>query len=207
MHSELDILARKVGEAHAEELLKLLRQEGALLTITRGRVTKHGDYRPPQPGQRHRLSLNGDMGPNQFLLTFLHEFAHLQAFKQYGHQIQPHGVEWKRIFSELLTIWIRKKAFPEKVILHILRYAQNPRASTLSDGKLFEALQQADGDADNGIVYLKDIPLLSYFFLNGSYYHKGEKRRTRYVCREVSSSRVYLVHALAEVKLIIRKLE
>jgi hypothetical protein len=206
MPRDIEILAQKISEAFARELLEMLRSENALLTITRGRVSKHGDYRIPRPNERHRLSINGDLGSNQFLLTFLHEFAHLKTFKQYGNNIQGHGIEWKTIFSQILVEWVHKGAFSESVALEVLRYAQNPKASTMSDSRLLEAIQRADGQVDKRKEYLRDLAQGTYFFLNGSYFLKGAKRRTRYVCREISQNKEYLVHELAEVIKITEKL-
>jgi hypothetical protein len=199
MSKDLNILARKVGEKAAAEILHILKVEKAILTITRDRVSRHGDYRLPRPGEPHRMSLNGNLGANQFLLTFLHEYAHLLAFKEFGKEIKPHGTEWKRTFSNLLYKWVQKGAFVEPVAIELLRHAQNPTASTLSDGALYEAVKLADQSESRSTSFLKDLKEGAYFYLKGNYFLKGAKRRTRYVCKEVATRRDFLVHEMAEV--------
>ena len=55
------------------------------LKITRPRKSKLGDFRPPKPGKRSSITMNEDLGPYQFLTTFVHELAHLIIWEKYGH--------------------------------------------------------------------------------------------------------------------------
>ena len=70
--------------------------------IVNPRNTKLGDYRPAHNGLPHRITVNGNLNPYSFLITTIHEFAHLQAHVKYGRNIQPHGDEWKKTYRDLL---------------------------------------------------------------------------------------------------------
>ena len=59
--------------------------------IAKKRKTKLGDYRQPYRGSSHRISVNGDLNPYSFLITTLHEIAHLLTFVRFGNRVQPHG--------------------------------------------------------------------------------------------------------------------
>src|SRR5258706_7581172 len=72
------------------------------LTITRQRQSVLGDYRNAVHGKNHRITINGNLNKYAFLITLLHELAHLLAFEQYGNRIYAHGKEWKSIYSRLL---------------------------------------------------------------------------------------------------------
>ena len=55
--------------------------------------------------------MNGDLNPYSFLITTLHEFAHLHTFQQHGNRVNPHGDEWKTNFRKLLIDMIKKIFF------------------------------------------------------------------------------------------------
>jgi hypothetical protein len=57
-------------------------------------------------------------------------------------------------------------------------------------------------DTQKDTFLLEDLTEKSVFKLNKKFYSKGKLRRTRYLCKELSSGKPYLVHALAEVNKI-----
>ena len=57
------------------------------LKITCPRKSKLGDFRPPKPGKRSSITMNEDLGPYQFLTTFVHELAHLITWEK----LRPQG--------------------------------------------------------------------------------------------------------------------
>ena len=83
------------------------------LKITRPRKSKLGDFRPPKPGKRSSITMNEDLGPYQFLTTFVHELAHLITWEKYGHRAAPHGKEWKQCFGALLISLAEVHPWPE----------------------------------------------------------------------------------------------
>ena len=85
------------------------------LTITRQRKTVLGDYRHQTHVSNHRISVNGNLNPFAFLITLLHEIAHLLAFEQYGKKISAHGREWKNIYTNLLKQFLEHKVFPTDI--------------------------------------------------------------------------------------------
>src|SRR4051812_38681850 len=82
------------------------------LRITRSRLSKYGDYRAPSGGKGHRISLNYNLNPYMFLVTFVHEMAHLTTFNRFKRKADPHGKEWKSEFKVLLEPFLRSGAFP-----------------------------------------------------------------------------------------------
>ena len=57
------------------------------LTVTRQRQTVLGDYRHAHDGKTHRISINGNLNKYSFLITLLHELAHLFTYERYGHRV------------------------------------------------------------------------------------------------------------------------
>ena len=79
------------------------------LTVTRQRQTVLGDYRNAVNGKNHRISVNGNLNKYSFLITLLHELAHLLAFEKYGNRILAHGKEWKSVYSNILKDFVDQK--------------------------------------------------------------------------------------------------
>ncbi len=167
------------------------------LRISRPRRTKLGDYRFDSSNQQHYISVNADLNPFAFLLTYIHEVAHLVTFQKYGRKAAPHGKHWKAVFSHLLEPVTRRQMVPPDVLRALDNYMKNPKASTCSDPNLLRALGNHDKEPK---IYLSDIPTGELFHFHDRVYRKGNLRRTRYVCDEVKSGRQYLIPKNAEIR-------
>lgn len=166
--------------------------------ISRNRNTKFGDFRPPQKGHHHRISVNYDLNPYAFLVTSVHEFAHLLTWDQHKGRVKPHGQEWKNNFKRMMGPFFEKGVFPPDLHHVILRYLENPAASSCSDMDLFRALKKYD--KASGAATVESLPLNTLFMLkDGRTFRKENLRRKRYTCLEVDTGRIYLFSPLAEV--------
>ena len=142
------------------------------------------------------------MNKYRFLITLIHEIAHLVAFEKYGRRIKPHGLEWKRTFQYLMLPLIRPEIFPSKLLPLLASHFRNPKASSSTDARLSLALQQFD-EQQLEKTYVFQLPVGSIFRIyNGKLYKKGNKRIKRYECVEVKTGKVYLFQPNAEVELI-----
>lgn len=167
--------------------------------VSRGRNTKFGDYRAPYQGENHRISVNYNLNPYAFLVTTVHEFAHLQTWNDHKGKVRPHGLEWKANFKKMMNPFFEKDVFPEDLKLAIYTYLLNPAASSCSDLNLFRALKKYDTGATHGIA-IETLAMKSVFQLkDGRVFKKDELVRKRFKCTELSSKRVYLFNPLAEV--------
>lgn len=167
--------------------------------ITRSRSSKLGDYRSPYRNQPHQITINHDLNPYSFLITTVHEFAHLRTWEIHKNKVKPHGQEWKSHFKGLMEAFIRLDIFPYDIRLALIKYMDNPAASSCTDLNLYKTLKKYDNQ-DRGIITVDTLEEQSYFRLpNGRVFQKQEKLRKRYKCLEVSSKRIYLFHPIAEV--------
>ena len=170
--------------------------------ISRNRNSKFGDYRSPFGGKGHRISVNYDLNAYAFLVTTVHEFAHLHTWNEHKQKAKPHGTEWKNNFKKMMQPFFEKEIFPPDVKHAIVRYLDNPAASSCSDLNLYRSLRQYDTPKISAITVEK-LPLKALFKLkNGRIFCKDEKLRKRYKCVEVSTKRIYLFSPVAEVELI-----
>lgn len=194
------VLLKYLPERAVPNVLVLLETHGVYLKIVNERVTKHGDYRKLPNGQ-HQITVNASLNKYRFLMTLIHEIAHLVAFKKFGRSIKPHGVEWKHTFQQLMVPFINPAVYPSKLLPLLANHFRNPRASSDTDARLAVALKEFD--ADNEKHYVFQIPAGSTFRIhNGKVFKKGNKRIKRYECLELSSGRVYLFQPNAEVELL-----
>lgn len=166
-------------------------------TVSQKRKTKLGDYRHPFKGSPHKISVNGDLNPFAFLITTLHEMAHLTAFEKYGNRIRPHGEEWKNEFKKISQPVLEKAILPTDVTLALNNYLKNAKASSCSDDRLYRVLKRYDKRLG---VHLEELKTGAIFKLNGKTFVKGKKLRSRFECDELSSHKKYRVLGLAEVE-------
>lgn len=178
---------------------KLYEKLGFEFKIKKARQTKLGDYRYNPFSDRHTITINNDLNPFSFLVTYLHEVAHLVAFTKYGNRIAPHGKEWKRCFVEVATPMLSDEIFDPKVLRALNRYFNNPKASSCSDPVLYNILKKFDGKE---VLQLKDIAIGSSFIFNKREFRKLEKKRTRSICLELKSNRKYAIAEIAEVSML-----
>jgi len=169
-----------------------------VLTITEKRNSLLGDYRHPYGKDGHRISVNGDLNQYAFLITFIHEMAHLLTWEKYKGHVKAHGGEWKMIFGFLLKDFFDKNIFPEQLIVPLKRYISDPSASTCNDPHLMKALRQFDTRINSLLEELQKDDLFKTH--DGRVFKKGERVRVRYKCLEVKSNRMYLFHPAHEVK-------
>ncbi len=172
------------------------------LKIVNSRVTRHGDYRRNLDG-RHAITVNANLNPYRFLMTLIHEIAHLVAFKMYGYHIKPHGLEWKNSFRDLMLPFINPQIFPSDLLPLLARHFKNPKASTDTDAALSVAFSKYNTQQTNE-SYVFEVPLGSLFKIyNGKIFKKGPKRVKRYECVEVQTGRSYLFQPNAKVEFLI----
>jgi len=172
------------------------------LTVTRERITKLGDYRNKHFNKNHRISVNGNLNKYSFLITLLHELGHLVAFEKYGNRIQAHGAQWKNEFGNILTRFITKKIFPADIENELLKTLKNPAASSCAEAPLLRILKRYDPHKP-GVFLLEELPPESLFkFKNGHIYKKGNKQRTRFLCRDLQNNRLFLFSPVTEVELV-----
>ncbi|MUV03741.1 sprT domain-containing protein [Flavobacterium rakeshii] len=187
-------------EHAVDSVFELIREYGVHLKIVNDRVTRHGDYRRDGNGY-HQITVNGSLNKYRFLMTLIHEIAHLVAFEKYGRNIKPHGVEWKSTFQKLMVPFIRPEIFPSQLLPLLARHFRNPKASSDTDATLSIALKQFDEVSDKNYIF--EIPYGSHFRIyNGKIFRKGAQRVKRYECQEVSTGKVYLFNPNAEVELL-----
>ncbi len=191
-----EVLLKYLPEHAVESVFELIKTNSVHLKIVNERVTRHGDYR------RHQITVNANLNKYRFLITLVHEIAHLAAFEKYGRNIKPHGNEWKITFQRLMIPFIRPEIFPNSVLPLVANHFRNPTASSDTDARLAFALKQFD-ERKPDIHFIHEVPSGSFFRIkNGKVFQKKGLRVKRYECLEVKTGKLYLFNANAEVEII-----
>lgn len=195
-----ETLKKFIPNAAIDKVINLLKYDHLVVKIKGERKTRHGDYKR-LPNGRHQITINSNLNTYRFLITLIHEIAHFEAYSQYGKDIKPHGIEWKRTFQRLMLPFLNPEIFPLELLPLLAKHFKNPKASSDTDAKLALALKQFDSPNDK--TYIFEVPLGSQFKLyNGKVFQRGDQRRKRFECVEVKTGKLYLFNPNAEVELL-----
>ena len=198
--SPLQALADYLPEGSFPMVERYLIDHHVHLTITRSRSTLLGDYRPAHRGRNHRISVNGDLNKYSFLITLLHELAHLLTFLQHGNAVAAHGREWKSMFGGMLARFISADIFPDPIRKALAASLDNPAASSCADVELMRVLRAYDPQRP-GRCLVEDLATGTRFRIaGGRIFRKGTAQRKRIRCTEEPSGRVYLFSPVYEVE-------
>jgi SprT protein len=164
--------------------------------VSKSRHSKLGDYRfSPQKG--HQITVNRNLNSYAFLVTYLHEVAHLLTYLAYKNKVLPHGEEWKNSFRSIFEPILEEGLLPDELINVLKSYLVNPSATSTGHGPLVDVLKTYD--TANLSISLHALPENQIFLLKNLELIKGKLRRTRYFCREAKTGKLYLVAKNAQV--------
>ncbi|MDT0645500.1 SprT-like domain-containing protein [Zunongwangia sp. F260] len=194
-------ILEKYLPGHAlEPVFVLIQTNNVHLKIVNERRTRHGDYRKMPDGVQ-QITINANLNKYRFLITLIHEIAHLVAFNRFGRNIKPHGQEWKLTFRNLMLPFIRPEIFPNKLLPVIAHHFRNPKASSDTDARLSIALKSYDPQNDKNYIF--EVPFGAVFQIyNGKIFKRGPRRIKRYECLEISTGKIYLFQPNAEVEVL-----
>lgn len=186
-----------------DDVVHYIHQYKVHLTVTKQRKTILGDYRHSHQHKNHRITVNGNLNVYEFLITLLHEIAHLLTFAQHGNRVDAHGKEWKNNYSQLLVHFLQKEIFPIDITQALHKTINNPAATANGETDLLKVLRSYNTQQKQGFTSVAEIPIGHLFETEkGKLFKKIALRRKRFECLEVATGKLYSFSAIAEVKLI-----
>ena len=194
----IEILSKYIPENAIELVDEILIDHPVSIKIVNNRTTKHGDFKKAINGSL-QITVNKSLNEYQFLLTLIHEIAHLVTYKKNG-RVKPHGIEWKLNFQHLMLPFLQPSIYPQNMLPYLANYLKNPKASTGADVNLTYVLKQHDEMSGKNFIF--ELQHGSIFTFKNKSYKKGNKRRTRFECVELTSNRIYLFNQNAEVNFL-----
>lgn len=183
-----------------ENVVHYLHLHKVHLTVTRERKSVLGDYRNAIHGKNHRITVNGNLNKFAFLITLLHELAHLLTYEKHGHRVNAHGKEWKQVYGTILADFVNKNIFPRDIEKELRASLTNPAASSCAEEGLIRVLRNYD-EPKNNVSLIEELPQGAFFKIkDGRVFEKGDRLRKRFRCKEKDTGLIYLFSPVYEVK-------
>lgn len=202
----LHALKQYIPENSFDDVVQFINQYKIHLTVTRKRRSVLGDYRHPFQGKNHRITVNGNLNKFEFLITLLHEIAHLLTFEHHQNRVEPHGKEWKNNYANLLVAFVQKNIFPNDVMKALQKSIMNPSATANGETELLKVLRKYSEAKNEQIVLVETLAIGAVFVTEkNKVFKKLEKRRKRYVCEELATGKLYAFNPIAEVMIVENK--
>ncbi len=204
------VLGPRLPEAAVEDVVVQIGKDPINLKVVNHRISKTGDFRAQHNGSPARITVNGNLNPYAFLITLVHELAHHHVTLDHTRLMRkftlrrksrplPHGKEWKEKFHTLMQPYMNSEVFPADILPVLIRYLENPKASSSVDHHLSKVLKKYD--PPDPTMRLEELPFDAVFSLHGKrIFQKKEKLRSRYRCICMKTNRIYLVSSGAPVE-------
>lgn len=199
----MQALAAFLPEGSFEQVVQYIHHYKVHLTISKHRKSVLGDYRHSGRDSNHRISVNGNLNKYEFLITLLHELAHLLTYECHRSRVEPHGKEWKTQYSRLLADFVQHKIFPEEIERALQKSILNPAATANGETELLLLLRRYDTAKKTGLLHIADVAEGALFQTeNGKLFRKGPRRRKRYECVEIKTGLQYTFSPITEVRVL-----
>lgn len=179
---------------------KWLAGSNVIITLKKSRKSKLGDYRYLAASDTHQITVDRELSPEAFFFVLTHEIAHLHVRKIFRNRIKPHGEEWKTVFGKLLNDSL--PVYSQELQTSIIRHAESPKANLTADPNLWKKLFLVNSDSK---MSLENLYSDQKFRLGNRFFQKGEKRKIRYICKEITTGKRYLINGQAIVDEIINE--
>lgn len=195
---DIQVLNKYFLEHISPLIYDIITENDFYFKVTKKRSSKYGDFKPSQ-SNKAKITVNHDLDKDHFLVTFLHEYAHFIVWKKVKNLRNPHGELWKIEFYNLLKEFHFQNGFSLGLGEKLLKtFKKRNNTITYSKNKMSEILTR---NVLEDVKYLKDLENGLMFLDNkGNTFEIIEKRRTRFLCRNIKTKRLFLVHGLFKIK-------
>ncbi len=188
----------QIAVEYCSELLMLYKLH---LHIEVARKDRLGDY-SPHLGKGNRISINHNLNPYDFLITFIHELAHHVTHQKHGPNHQSHGAEWKQAFKDCMRPTVMLGFFPPDIAAPLIKHMQKPKYTHSGDIALMKALSKYNVHTKTDQVLVSDLPEGTVFWFQQKQFRKLQKLRTYVLCEALTSGKRYKIHGLCAVNLV-----
>lgn len=194
---EKEIFRKYFPENSIDYCFQLWETHRIQFSISQPRKSIYGNYF--FKNGTHHISVNGNLNPEAFLVTFLHEVAHLLVRVHNQKRTLPHGTEWKNEFRNVLMPMLKSEVFSKEVANALILHLDSPRASSCSDPILHGVLMKNQPDGHE-LDHVSNLVSGSYFDFDGRLFQRMNRVRTRFDCIEIPSGKTYRFSESALVK-------
>lgn len=189
----MNLLQNHLSEKHYSYIKYWLANHHCRIKLTPHRRSKLGDYKRLTE-KTHLITINQNLEQNLFFFVLTHEIAHLLAFNE-KRNIAPHGKEWKKLFGRMILESL--SVYPDDLQKILIIFAKNPKANFMSSPEL---VKYFDKKTDENHIYVEELEVGTHFIYQSSTYEVEEKKKKRYLCKNLQTGRRYLFKSCARVQ-------
>ena len=198
---EISLINKYLPEGATYLVLPFFQQYPIHLNITKERKTILGNYCYEPQLKMHKITVNYNLNKFAFLVTLLHEIAHIATFVKHRHNVKPPGAEWKNNFKIVLNGFLANKIFPADIENQLMLSFENLKASSCADLDLAKVLKKYDlNNEENNLTFVQDLVPNDIFEYEEKSFVVLKKNRSRFLCQNINTKQKYSFYALLEVK-------
>ena len=202
----LALLGQKVPAYGMPLVARLVRSYDFAFRFAPPRLRKLGDYTRKANGEV-AITINADLPPELFLVTFLHEVAHLEALQNRTRREAPHGKRWQACFGALLTELCQsaEAAMPAPLHQALVRHSQAPTATLTADPALARLLLPAKPPRQalaDGFAHVEMLAAGTAFAYRGKAFLLSGKMRTRHYGTDLQTGQLWKFSAQCTVQIL-----
>lgn len=170
------------------------------LVITRPRKSRYGTC--IKRGNHFTITLNANLTKPHFIITYLHEVAHLIDQKDRKRPARAHGPSWQRIYRELIEVGLSLDAFPYQIVKPLKASLANVKSATGLNEALAIALgMHQEGEAPTeGTILLKELKAGDVFIYGDRHYVLLTNLRSTMECQEANTGQLVRIRKTVAVK-------
>ncbi len=172
---------------------QLLENKTVVIRQVNVRKSKYGDFRYFRNKPTPVITVNKQMSSDALTFILAHEISHFLVYSQFGRISEPHGQQWKNVFSKILVSLVQMSCFSKECQDELCKFSRTPRATVSRGSELFNQLFPSD-ELSAGMLSLESLTNGELFQIPGhlNVFKKGALRRTRYVCLCMKTRKQYL---------------
>jgi predicted SprT family Zn-dependent metalloprotease len=193
--NEEQIFQKYFPAASVPYCMQLWERHKVQFRISPPRSSIYGNYR--FRNGIHEISVNGNLNKEAFLVTYIHEMAHLMVRIGHGNRTLPHGPEWKFHFRELMEPVLNSAIFPEPALSALKEHLRNPSATSCADPTLHRLLgyENHTSGAETDTVEVSELGPNDAFIFRSQRYVWVRKSLKRIECQQIETNRMYRFRA------------
>lgn len=199
---EIEVFKKYLPEKSVEYCHRLWKEHHIQFTISPPRKSVYGNYM--YRNGVHLISVNGDLSPESFLVTYLHEVAHLVVRKSNARRPKPHGREWQKAFQLVMKPMLEEAVFGTELTKALTEHLKNPKATSCTDPVMHRLMMGSSepDQADKDEFQIDNLKLGSRFVFQSRAFRVMRKVRTRIECLQEADGAIYRFQPTARVRLL-----
>lgn len=199
---EIEVFKKYLPEKSVAYCHQLWQDHHIQFTISPPRKSVYGNYM--YRNGIHHISVNGDLSPESFLVTYLHEVAHLLVRKSTARRAKPHGIEWQRAFRSVMKPMLDSSVFNQELAHALARHLQKPRATSCTDPIMHRLLMGSTEleEADPNEAMVDKLYTGQRFIFRSQIFKVSRKVRTRMECVREEDGALFRFQPTARVRLL-----